>query len=262
VSEIDPVVLLLAFAAALAAGLVNSMAGGGTLLTFPTLLAVGLESKVANATSTLGLLWGSLGGAMGYRQEIRRHGRDALLFFLPCLVGGLVGGLLLLWTKEHTFRWLAPWLILAATMLFMLQGVVTRYAGQSKAMPQAASGRRWLLVIPLQFLVAVYGGYFGAGIGILMLATLGLLGIDDLHQRNGLKNLGALCINSVAIPVFIVNGLIDWPVALVMAVGALTGGYLSAGIARRIGTKYVRYVVIAVGLLATVWTAWEQFRGV
>jgi hypothetical protein len=108
-------------------------------------------------------------------------------------------------------------------------------------------------------LVAVYGGYFGAGIGILMLAALGFLGIEDLHERNGIKNLAALCINGVAVITFIASNLVDWPVALVMAVGALLGGYLSAGIAKRIGPKWVRAVVIAVGLLATAWTAWQQF---
>ena len=255
----DPVVLVIAFVTAWLAGAINSIAGGGTLLTFPSLLGLGLESKVANATSTLGLWPGSLGGAWGYRTELARSGRQACLFFLPSLIGGATGALLLLGTEPAVFDRLVPWLILGATLLFAMQGLVSRWLSARQTTDQTGpSPRRWLLVLPLQFLVAVYGGYFGAGIGILMLAALGFLGIEDIHERNGIKNLAALCINGVAVITFIASRLVDWPVALVMAVGALLGGYLGAGIAKRIGPRWVRAVVIAVGLLATAWTAWQQ----
>ncbi len=283
--------LLVAFVAAALAGVVNSMAGGGTLLTFPTLIALGLESKMANATSATGLWAGSLGGAWGYRRELLATGRDAYWFFVPSLLGGTLGALLLLWTGAEDFKRLAPWLILTATVLFMAQGPISRRLqarslagaqvddasraalppvrldspGLRQAVPSTQysvsrpSPRRWAVVFGFQFLVGVYGGYFGAGIGILMLAVLGFLGLKDIHQMNGIKNAAALFINGVAVVLFALYGLVHWPFALTMALGALSGGYASASLARWIGPRSVRRVVIAVGLTGAAWTAWRTF---
>jgi hypothetical protein len=263
ISPSDPLAFLIAFLVAALAGAVNAIAGGGTLLTFPSLLALGLESKAANATSTLGLWPGSLGGAWGYRRDIATVGKDFYLFFIPSLLGGAVGAELLLLTEEYTFDRLVPWLILGATLLFMTQGPISRWlrARQAHHVPGTPPPRRWLVVVPLQFLVAVYGGYFGAGIGILMLAALGLLGLDDIHQMNGLKTVGALCINGVAVVRFAFSGLVDWRMAGLMAAGAVAGGYLGAGLAKRIGPAKVRWVVVAVGLLSAAWTAVRPFVG-
>lgn len=274
-------VLLVAFLAAALAGAVNAIAGGGTLLTFPSLLALGLESKVANVTSTLGLWPGSLGGAWGYRRDIASTGRRFLLFLVPSLIGGTAGSVLLLVTEVETFDRLVPWLILAATILFMAQGAIVRWLRRhttpmsptsptNHATQRQPPGEppplvknpvtpgRWLVVVLLQFLVGVYGGYFGAGIGILMLAVLGLLGLEDIHQMNGIKTLAAVCINGVAVIIFAVSGLVDWPVAAVMAVGALAGGYLGAGLAKWVGPRLVRWAVVGVGLLSAAWTAWPR----
>lgn len=244
----------ISFLVAAVAGAINSMAGGGTLITFPSLIALGLDDKIANATSTLGLWPASLSGAWGYREEITRGDRDLMLFLLPSVAGGLVGGLLLLITRAEVFKGLVPWLILLATILFALQPLVSKWLVHE---PGGPGRRRWGVILPLQFGVAVYGGYFGAGIGILMLAALGFLGIDDIHHRNGIKNLAGAFINGVALVPFIVGGLVEWPVAIAMALGATIGGYLSTHLARRIGPARVRLVVIAVGLSATFWTAYR-----
>ena len=277
-SDVPWLSLLGAFLAALVAGAMNSIAGGGTLLTFPVLIALGLDEKVANITSTLGLWPGSLGGAWGYRQEVAQTGRQFWPFFVPSLVGGAVGAGLLLGTSNASFKALVPWLILTATVLFMFQGLLARrqaralnQAGNSQdtPLPSVTTGDRpWVRVVLLQFLVAVYGGYFGAGIGILMLAALGFLGLRDIHEMNGLKNIGGLCINGVAILIFLTAGLtsnlgvIHWPTVGVMALGAVLGGYGCTGLARRIGPTRVRRVVVVIGLLGAAWTGWRWWLGI
>lgn len=252
------------FGVAMLAGMINSIAGGGTLLTFPSLLAFGMDGKIANATSTLGLWPATIGGAFGYRDELRRGGSDLGWFMVPSFLGGLTGAVLLLVTGSKTFDELVPWLILGATALFMAQRPISRWLeGRSKSGATSIDKERlpkrrlWTFILPLQFVVATYGGYFGAGMGILMLATLGLMGIEDIHHRNGIKNLAGMAVNGVALVTFIVGGLIDWQVAATMAGGSLYGGYISAGIAKRIGPQRVRWVVIAVGLSATAYTAWR-----
>lgn len=236
---------LAAFAAAFAAGMINSVAGGGTLLTFPTLIWLGLNSVTANATSTVAIWPGSLGGMAGYRRELATVERRMLALVLPSLVGGITGALLLRWTPPATFDKLVPYLILFATLLFMAQDPVQR---RLKALHGDHHSTRWLVGAMLfQLGVALYGGYFGAGIGILMLAALGVLGLTDIHQMNGLKNFFALCINGVAAIYFVWARMVYWPDVLVMALGAVVGGYGSAGIARRIGRSRVRKIVISVG---------------
>ena len=241
---------LAAFGAAFAAGMINSVAGGGTLLTFPTLIWLGLNSVTANATSTVAIWPGSLGGMAGYRRELATVERRMLALVLPSLVGGLTGALLLRWTPPATFDRLVPFLILFATLLFMAQEPVQRAL---KSMHGDHHSPRWLIgAMTFQLGVALYGGYFGAGIGILMLAALGVLGLTDIHQMNGLKNFFALCINGVAAIYFVWARMVYWPDVLVMAAGAVLGGYGSAGIARRIGRTRVRHIVITVGLSMAV----------
>jgi uncharacterized membrane protein YfcA len=247
----SPALLIVAFLVAAVAGAVNAIAGGGTLLSFPSLMALGLDSKVANMTSTVGLWPGSLGGAWSFRRELAQGGKEARLFYITSFIGGAVGAWLLLATDTKTFDFLVPWLILAATLLFMAQGAISRWMS-ARNVPRPTS-RRWLVILPFQFLIGVYGGYFGAGIGILMLAGLGLLGIEDIYQRNGIKNIAAVCINGIAIILFVSAAQVNWPIALVMAAGALLGGYLSAGWAKRVGPVWVRRFVIFVGLAAAIW---------
>ncbi len=237
---------VVAFGAAFIAGTINSVAGGGTLVSFPALIWLGLPSVTANATSTVAIWPGSLGGMWGYRRELRSTEPRMLALVLPSLVGGIAGALLLRWTPPAIFDRLVPFLILFATLLFMAQEPVQRHL--KTAGSEAHRSLRWLICAMLfQLLVALYGGYFGAGIGILMLAALSILGHTDIHQMNGLKSFFALCINGVAAVYFIWARMVYWPDVLIMAAGALAGGYGGAGVARRIGRTAVRRIVIAIG---------------
>ncbi len=238
---------LVTFAAAFAAGAINSVAGGGTLVSFPALIWIGLPSITANATSAVGIWPASVGGIWGYRREFRGLTWRSYVLAVPSIAGGIIGAVLLKLTPTNVFDRLVPLLILFATVLFMAQEPVQRLLKPSNGGGHAES-RGWLAgALVFQFLVALYGGYFGAGIGILMLAALGILGYRDIHQMNGLKNLLALCINGVADVYFIAMGMVYWPEALIMAAGAVAGGYGGAGIARKIGRTGVRRIVILVG---------------
>jgi uncharacterized membrane protein YfcA len=237
---------LVAFAAAFVAGAVNSVAGGGTLITFPALIWIGLPSITANATSTVAMWPGSLGGIAGYRRELRGLAPRSYVLIIPSAIGGIIGAVLLRMTPTHLFDRLVPVLILFATCLFMVQEPVQRMIRRGGV--GHAGSRSWVVgAVIFQLFVALYGGYFGAGIGILMLAALGILGYTEIHQMNGFKNLLALFINGVAAIYFIAMGMVSWPDTVVMAVGAIAGGYGGAGVARRIGPKAVRRIVIIVG---------------
>jgi uncharacterized protein len=240
------------------AGIMNAMAGGGTILTYPTLLFIGESAITANATSTVALWPGQASSLYGYREEVLTH-RDWLkTLLLPSILGGAVGAVLLLQTPTKTFEHLAPFLILFATALFMVQGIVARWTGSSHA--EGRSFSRWTAAWLFQFGVGVYGGYFGAGIGILMLAVLGFLGLSDIHAANGIKNFFSMCINALAAAYFIVRGAVDWPAALIMVVGAIAGGYAGARFARRIGKDKARAAVVAIGVLVAAILLVEQSR--
>jgi hypothetical protein len=240
------VAYLVVFLAAFVAGAINSVAGGGTLISFPSLIWVGLASTLANATSTVAIWPGSLGALWGYRRDLRGLPPATYLLIVPSVIGGIIGAVFLVMTPTAVFDRLIPLLILFATLLFMLQDPVQRAI---KTTGKAHAGSKgWLIgALLFQFLVSLYGGYFGAGIGILMLAAFGIMGFTEIHQMNGLKNFLALCINGIAAVYFIGNGMVSWPHALVMAVGAIMGGIWGAGVARRIGPTSVRRIVVAVG---------------
>jgi uncharacterized membrane protein YfcA len=235
------------------AGAMNAVAGGGTLLSFPTLIWTGLAPINANATNTVALVPGALAGAWGYRREMQSTEPRRYLLLIPSFIGGLIGGILLRYTPPATFAAIVPWLILFAVILFALQEPIQKKLRGAPAVtePQttAQTTGRWLWgAAGLQLLTGIYGGYFGAGMGIMMLATLSLLGFANIHQMNGLKNLLGMTINLIAALYFIVVGLVHWPEALVMAVGAIAGGYGGAGLARKLGPKFVRAAVIVIGI--------------
>jgi len=236
--------LLFLFLAAFVAGAINSVAGGGTLLTFPTLLSIGVSPIAANATSTVALVPGSFSAFYGYRDEMKDSRREVLIFALPSLVGGVVGALFVNRVGDRTFATLVPWLIFTATLLFAVQPAVKRWLTTAE---EHDPKRRAPFVIVFQLVVATYGGFFGAGMGILMLAALGFLGVRGIHRMNGVKNLAAVCINGVAAITFAVLGRVRWGYALWMAVAALLGGLVGAGLAKRMGEKNVRRLVIAIG---------------
>ncbi len=245
--------------AAAAGGAINAVAGGGTLVTFPTLLFFGTPPVVANATSTLALVLGTSGGIYGYRKHLDPV-KPWLWRFVPLsLVGGLVGSLLLVHTSNQTFAKLVPFLILFATVLFLSQGLFRRFVGQEGQ--SAALGSRGAIwgAMFFQLLVAVYGGYFGAGIGILMLASLGFLGLSHIHEMNTLKTILGSLINVVAAVLFICTGLIHWPKAGIMTLGALAGYYLGSHYAQRIAQRRVRQIITLIGFILSAVTFYQQF---
>ena len=283
------------FVVSFMAGAVNAVAGGGTLLTFPALMWVAKAAnladfaKVANATSTVALWPAALSSFWGYRGQMPSDRRETMLLAAPSFAGGTIGAILLTLTGNEAFERLVPWLILTATLLFVGQTPLAklrqRWAERTRleSTPPLRGGSatesrdiiraeitprdlpevnttpaRWTAVVVLQFFVGVYGGYFGAGIGILMLAAFGWLGFTNIHHMNALKNLIGACINGIAAAIFIVQGLVNWPLALWMAAGSILGGFAGAGIAQRIGQAWVRRTVIAVGFAATAWTLYQN----
>jgi uncharacterized protein len=232
---------------AFAAGVVNSVAGGGTFLTFPALTFAGVPLIAANATSTAAVCPGALASAVAYRHDIRGLSRQTILSLVGIsLVGGLVGALLLLHTPQQAFASLIPWLLLSATLLFAF------------GRPIAAAIRRRTEISPMalligQFCIAIYGGYFGAGIGILMLGMMTVAGFTDVHEMNGIKALLSGCLNAVAVVTFIIAHEIFWPEAILMAIAAILGGYAGGWVARRVPAAYVRAAVIVLGAAMSVY---------
>lgn len=273
-------------AAAATGGLMNAMAGGGTIVTFPTLVFLGEPAIIANATSTVALLPGAAASMAGYGREVASHREWLKTLLLPSIVGGGIGSLLLLRTPEKTFANLAPLLVLFATLLFIWQGILARRrarrlpaAGADRALAAgpdagAADGAaaadappslrlsrgRWLTAILFQFAISIYGGYFGAAIGILMLAVLGFLGLTNIFAMNGLKNFFGFCINGVAAAYFILRGAVVWPVALLMMAGSIAGGYGGARLAQVIGKEKARAAVVVIGFVVTAILFWQRAR--
>lgn len=247
-----PFELVLVLVAAALGGAVNSIAGGGTLLTFPAIVALGVPPLVANATSTVALWPAAAGSMWGYRRYLGEVRPWVVRFAAPSLLGGALGAWLLLHTSAGAFDRIVPFLVLGATLLFLLQETFLRRRGEAPGAPDATPRPRWGFLVA-QFLVGVYGGYFGAGIGILMLAVLGIMGFANIHTMNGLKNWGGLLMNAVAAIMFAASGIVNWQVALAMAAGGIVGGYGGARLAQRVGQAPVRRAITVIGLSAFVY---------
>lgn len=253
-----PIQLGALLAAAFAAGAVNSIAGGGTLLTFPALLAIGVSPLAANATSTVALVPGSLGAFWAYRGELQDDRIVLAALAVPSALGGVAGALLALRAGDTLFAALVPWLILGATGLFLANEPVSRWLGRTATDVDGVSMARGPSVGSLaamsvfQFVVALYGGFFGAGIGILMLAALGLAGMRNVHRMNAFKNFAAACINGLAAVTFAVRGRVIWWLAGAMALAAIAGGVLGARAAKKVGQNVVRRMIVAAGVILGV----------
>ncbi|EXJ12083.1 sulfite exporter TauE/SafE family protein [Nitrincola nitratireducens] len=233
------------------AGVLNSIAGGGSFLTFPALVWAGVPPIAANATSAVAVLPGYLGGALGFRQELRDISlRRHLLLSLIGLVGGLAGALLLLITPAHVFGFVIPVLLLVATLMFALGARLLAYV-RTSGLP--------LPLLPGLFLVAIYGGYFNGGLGIMLLALFAAAGMTQMNLMNGLKNLLSFTLSFVSVAAFAFAGKILWSEGLVMMLAATIGGYQGAALARRLPVHWVRYVVIGVGLVMTVVFTYRLF---
>jgi uncharacterized protein len=249
----DPIGLIVLFIAAVVGGAINSVAGGGSLITFPSLIAFGVSPVMANATNTAALLPGSISSAIAYRQDLPSQ-RKLLMTLLPAsLVGGLVGAVALI-AAPQIFSRIVPFLVLFATLLFAGRNLFNKLTNPNGALvekPVSWAGNIW--GVAFQIAVATYGGYFGAGIGILMLASLSIMGLHNIHRMNAVKTVLAAAINGVALVYFIIQQQVNAPLAILMAIGAVIGGYTGARLAKQINQDYVRAFVVVAGLAVSAW---------
>ena len=232
--------------AAFFAGVLNSIAGGGSFLTFPALVMAGIAPVPANATSAVAVFPGYLGGVAGFRAELASQGRPVLLrYLLYSFAGGLIGSLLLLVTSNAIFSLLVPWLLLIATLAF---GLGDQVLERIKRVDYRGSILEGVAI----FLVSVYGGYFNGGLGIILLAVFFFLGHTDLNLMNGLKNAISFCIAVVSVAAFSCAGIVQWPEATLMMVTSTLGGYYGAVVARKIPAAILKHLITAIGLVMTV----------
>ncbi|HET7848240.1 MAG TPA: sulfite exporter TauE/SafE family protein [Pseudolabrys sp.] len=235
-------------ASGFAAGLVNAVAGGGTFFTFAAMVAFGMPTLNANATSAVALVPGSLASTIAYARETQKNWRRAVPFVLLGVFGGIAGGYLLIRLGDEGFRPLVPWLLGVATLTFAFSG---RIRVLSKEMEGRQSAAVRVFAYVLMGLVGIYGGFFGAGMGIMLLAALSIIGISDFHTANALKNIVATIAQAVAVVLFLANGLVLWKEAAIVAVAGVLGGYLGVMAARRVPEQIVRGIVVAVGAALT-----------
>jgi uncharacterized membrane protein YfcA len=245
---VHPTDLLLVGGAGLLAGAVNAVAGGGTLLSFPALLAVGVPPVTANITSSVGLLTGYAGGSVAYRRELTGQGRRLRALLPAALAGGVAGAVLLLLTPQDTFRAIVPYLVLLSCALLAAQPRLARALGGHE---RGSVEVHWAARAGVG-LGAVYGSYFGAGLGVLLLAVLGILVADELQRLNALKGLLSLVVNVVGVVVFLVSAQVSWGYAALLAVTAYLGGTLGVSVARRLSPALMRAAVVTLGVVVAV----------
>ena len=245
------------FAAGALGGALNSVAGGGSFIAFPALLFTGVPPIPANATNTIALWTGAAASGGAYRKRLDVARRVLIPLLAASLSGGLLGAYLLLKTPAHTFMRVLPWLTFGATLLFAFG---KKLAGGRRSVIEHEAARAALLGATLfQFCVAVYGGYFGGGMGIVMLAMLAVLGMTDIHSMNALKSLMGFVINGVAVVTFIVARAVYWRHGIIMIMGAIAGGYLGAHYAMKMPQVWIRWFVVAVGAGMTVYFFWKSY---
>ncbi len=251
----------LLFFAAVVAGAINSVAGGGSFISFPALLFIGIPPVNANATNTVALWPGQVASIGAYRGELRKlPWRSVTPLLITGILGGILGAWVLLRTSQKTFMNLVPWLMLIATLIFMFSGKITQWVRRRAAeqhTTEFATGRG----IFIQIFIAFYIGYFGAGAGILILAMLALLGMDQIHTMNALKALLTTVSNGVAMLVFVLSHAVYWPETILMIIGSILGGYFGAHFAQKTKPENVRRIVIAIGFVLAAYYFAKQIRG-
>jgi len=249
---LDTILLL---AAAFIAGALNAVAGGGSFLTLPALVFTGMPPVAANATGTVALLPGYMAGAWGFREDMAPPpGLSMRAVVVLSVVGGSLGAALLLVTPDATFRKVVPWLLLAATPLVAVGPQLRQWAGSA---PHGGAASAWKAGLGM-LLVAGYGGYFNGGLGILLLALLGLLGQTQLNAMNGMKNLVSALLTAIAVAIYAAGGIVHWQEALVMMLAATAGGYGGARVARRLPAPVLRWGIVATGLVMAGLFFWKQ----
>ncbi len=241
-----PLEAILVLLAGFAAGTINTIVGSGSLVTFPTLLAVGLPPVTANVSNTIGLVPGVMSGVVGYRRELRGQRDRVMMLGGAALAGGLIGGILLLALPGETFDAVVPFLILFATALMAFQPRITAWL----ARPGREAFARPAFLIPRVLLNGISGGYFGAAQGVILLSLLGIFVADDLQRLNGLKNVIGLIVNGVAAILFLFVAPIAWDAVALIAAGSVVGGQVGAVIGRRLPPFWLRMAVVTLGLVA------------
>ncbi|MDP5107396.1 MAG: sulfite exporter TauE/SafE family protein [Candidatus Nanopelagicales bacterium] len=239
--------LTLALLAGMASGFLNVVAGGGTLIVFPTLVALGLSPLVANVTAAVGVFPGSLAGSWTYRKILSEQKKLAWLSVLLMPIFSIIGAALLLFLPEKNFETIVPFLIGSAGILIALQPLVY------KLFPKNTKVLNLKLIIPGFILAGIYVGYFGAGTGVILLAIYGLAGLSNIQQANGLKNLGSGTGNAVAAVIFIFSGLVVWQLALSVAIGSIVGGALGGRFAQKLDASIFRIIILVIAIVASIY---------
>jgi hypothetical protein len=247
------------FVAGIVAGAINSVAGGGTLISFPSLVAFGEPDIISNATNTAAIWPGSLSSALGYRKDTSVERGLLIMLAIPSLVGGLLGAVILVITPEETFKRVVPFLVLFATLMLASRNVISRRFGSNLGGEEHVTILGGIWGVLFQLFVAMYGGYFGAGIGILMLGSFSIMGLRDIHKMNAMKTPLAAIINLTAFFFFALKGLVVWPLAIFMAAGTIIGGYVGARSAKHVNPTLIYYCVVVIGLLVSGWLFINSF---
>ena len=254
----DSVGLIGLFFAGMLAGGINSVAGGGTLISFPSLVAFGEPEIISNATNTAALWPGSLSAAVGYRKDTKIQRSLLLMLAVPSFIGGLMGAAILVFTTPALFNRVVPFLVLFATLMLASQDVISRRLRRSSGDEHVTTaGRIWGTVF--QLFVAAYGGYFGAGIGILMLGSFSIMGLRDIHKMNAMKTPLTAIINLTAFVFFAYKGLVVWYLAFLMMAGAIIGGYGGARLAKHVNPRPLHFIIVAIGLIVSAWFFVKSF---
>ena len=235
------------------AGAINSVAGGGTLISFPSLVAFGEPQIVSNATNTAALWPGSLSSAIGYRRDTPLQAGLLATLLIPSFIGGILGAWILVSTPPGIFNIVVPFLVLFATLLFAFRDHITRKFRRNNSNEEELSSGSRIWGFFFQLFVATYGGYFGAGIGILMLGSLSIMGLRDIHKMNAIKTSLAALINFTAFVLFAMKGLVAWDLALILCLGAVLGGYVGARSAKHVNPRILQAFVVAIGLIVSAW---------
>ncbi|MET0627356.1 MAG: sulfite exporter TauE/SafE family protein [Acidimicrobiia bacterium] len=231
------------------AGTINTVVGSGSLITFPTLVAIGYAPVTANVSNTIGLTFGAMSGAVGYRRELEGQGRRVRRLAIGSLIGGIAGAILLLTLPSSVFDAVVPVLIVLACVLVVVQPRLSRFVAARRSAPVEHGG--FVLWIGV-FITGVYGGYFGAAQGVILLALLGIFISDDLQRLNGVKNVLAVVANGVAAVVFVFAAHVAWEVAVLIALSSIVGGQVGAHVGRRLPAPWLRAVIVVIGLVAAV----------
>ncbi|USD43133.1 sulfite exporter TauE/SafE family protein [Vibrio sp. SCSIO 43135] len=250
---------VLLFAAGVLGGIMNSIAGGGSFITFPMLMGVGVPPIAANATNTFAVCAGYLSGTYGFRHDIKHSKNQLILITVLSLIGGAIGAYLLLNTPEELFLEAIPWLLLFATVLFIFGAQLNGLAKKLVSSHQHASKAGGLALGCFLILVSAYGGFFNAGLGVIVLSYLALAGYQNINLMNGLKLLVSSCVSLVAIAIFVYDGVIDWPRGIAVLFGTLVGGYVAARVSRRVPQHYVRWLIIGSSLAITGYFFYQTY---